>query len=382
MLQREIQRRIYRLVIRISAQLNRMRIASRQQREFFAVLLEGAQIQQVSLGLGITILTGTLGYTVLEGWNIFDAFYMTIISLTTVGFGEIHPLSTIGRGFTVIVILAGVAIVTYSVSSAVEYVATGQVLRRLHERHLRERLATMENHFIVAGFGRVGREVAGAFVAENIAFIVIDPKEDAIHKASELGYPCILGTATEDQNLLAAGIDKAHGLVACAGDDATNVYTVLTARGLNEKLLIIARATDENSEAKMLRAGANRVISPYVLSGRRMANLAVRPYVVDFLDITSESSELEQMLEEIVVEDGSIIFNQTIGQVDLRRRTGANILALHLPNGEWLTNPTAATRLEPGTRLIVLGNRDQLDVTEALTRRLSRYNASEETEIH
>jgi voltage-gated potassium channel len=370
MIRREVQRRFHNLVQETNRRFERLRESSAQPREFLMVLLEGVQIQLVGIGLGLTTLLGTIVYMIIERWNAVDAFYMTVITLSTVGFGEVLPLSPVGRVFTVMLILVGIGLFTYGVSSAIEYIATGEVLVNLAARRKEERLFTMKNYFIIVGFGRVGREVAAALYAEQSPFVVIDVREESIEDATERGYICVTGSATEDNVLLEAGIQQARGLVACAGSDATNVYAVLTARGLNDKLLIIARTIDDHSEPKMLRAGANRVISPYSISGRRMANLALRPHVVDFLDITATSTEIEQALEEVIVEDGAIIANQTIGQVDLRRRTGANILALYLPNGKWVSNPTTATILEPGTRLILLGNRDQLDVTEALARSL------------
>lgn len=370
MIRREVQRRAYHFSQDIQHRLDRLREASAKPREFLVVLLEGAQIQIVSSGLAITTLLGTFGYMLIEGWNLIDAFYMTVITLSTVGFGEVMALSATGRVFTVMLILVGIGLFTYGVSSVIEYVATGEVLQTLEARRKEERLFTMKNHFIIVGFGRVGREVAAAFSEAHIPFVVIDVRDESIAAATERGYICVQGSATEDHVLLEAGIKQARGLVASAGSDATNVYAVLTARGLNDDLLIIARAIDDNSESKMRRAGADRVISPYVISGRRMANLAMRPHVVDFLDITAANTAIEQTLEEVIVEEGAIIANQTIGQVDLRRRTGANILALYLPTGEWVSNPTTATILEPGTRLILLGNRDQLDVTEALARSL------------
>lgn len=374
MLYREVERRLYHQWERLTRRLVTMLQTALPTFELLGAVIKGVQVQIVVSGLLVVLLLGTLGYMVVEGWNAIDALYMTMITITTVGFGEVHPLSTVGRIFTILVLLLSLGIVTYGVSSAVEYVVTGQVLMKLDERHRREQLSKMQNHFIVIGFGRVGREVAAAFAREKVPFLVIDSKPDVLKRAQELGYLCIEGSATEDDTLLEAAIQRARGLVACAGNDATNVYAVLTARGLNEKLLIIARAIDDHSEAKMLRAGANRVISPYVLSGRRMADLAVRPHVVDFLDLTSAFSEIEQALSEVIVEEGSIIVNQTIGQVDLRRRTGANILALFLPTGEWVSNPTASTLLEPGTRLIVLGNNDQLEVTAALARSIAVFN--------
>jgi voltage-gated potassium channel len=380
MLRREFQRRLFHAIERFEARVQNMRIATERPVEFLTVLLSGAQIQLVAIGLFIMTLIGTVGYILIEGWSVVDAFYMTMITVTTVGFGEVREMGDVGRLFTVIIILSSFGLLTYGLSSAIEFVATGEVLNRLEMQRKQEMLGMMSNHFIIAGFGRVGREVASAFAAEKVAFVVVDVSETVLLQADELGYVTIHGSGTEDATLVEARIDEAKGLVACAGVDATNVYTVLTARGLKEDLFIIARATDDNSEAKMMRAGANRVISPYTLSGRRMANVALRPHVVDFLDITAETEMIEQTIEEVVVEEGSIIVDQTIGQVDLRRRTGANILALHLATGEWVGNPTAATMLEPGTRLILLGNRDQLDVTEALAKNFTRLTKRDDND--
>ncbi|PJF40124.1 MAG: potassium channel protein [Phototrophicales bacterium] len=340
----------------------------RIQRELLKTLLQSTQVRLVVFGLGITVLVGTAGYMLIEGWNIIDALYMTVITLTTVGFGEIRPLSESGRIFTIGLILAGVGLITYGLSSAIEYVATGEVARVIKARRQYERLMAMRDHFIVIGYGRVGREVATTFAEANVPFVVIDSNPAAIERATEEGYVCVQGSGTDDEILLEAGIERARGLVACAGNDATNVFAVLTARALNDRLQIIARAIDEQSESKIIRAGANRVISPYVLGGRRMANLAMRPHVVDFLDITSQASGQEQILEEVVIEENSALTNQTIAEVDLRRRTGANILALYLPDGQWISNPSPSMVLMPGTRLILLGNRQQLNETEELAR--------------
>ncbi len=359
-----ITKQKYVIFYRKLSLLQRIRI----QRELLKTLLQSTQVRLVVFGLGITVLVGTAGYMLIEGWNIIDALYMTVITLTTVGFGEIRPLSESGRIFTIGLILAGVGLITYGLSSAIEYVATGEVARVIKARRQYERLMAMRDHFIVIGYGRVGREVATTFAEANVPFVVIDSNPAAIERATEEGYVCVQGSGTDDEILLEAGIERARGLVACAGNDATNVFAVLTARALNDRLQIIARAIDEQSESKIIRAGANRVISPYVLGGRRMANLAMRPHVVDFLDITSQASGQEQILEEVVIEENSALTNQTIAEVDLRRRTGANILALYLPDGQWISNPSPSMVLMPGTRLILLGNRQQLNETEELAR--------------
>jgi voltage-gated potassium channel len=238
-------------------------------------------------------------------------------------------------------------------------------------------IQVLKDHFIVAGYGRVGREVASGLRQEANAFVVVEYDSANIEKAQADGALVIEGNATEDDILLQAGIERAKGIICATGSDATNIYIILTARGLKADLFVIARASDENSEAKMLRAGADRVISPYVLSGRRMANLAVRPYVVDFLDVTGTTDKIEKTLEEIVVEAGSIIENRTISQAAFSSRTGALILALYRSTGELLTSPHPETLLEAGTRMIVLGTRDALDVTEALARNFAQLTTSE-----
>lgn len=377
MLRREFQRRLRHFLINFGNRLRAMKVASERPFQFFRVILEGPEIQLTMTVLIVTLTIGTIGFMILERWSLIDSIYMAVITLTTVGFGEVEEMSPQGRMFTIVLIFGGVTVLAYGASSTVEYMVTGKALRKLTERQREEMMDSIRNHFIVAGFGRVGREVALNFHNEKIPFVVIDSDSSVIDEAAAHGYLSILGSATEDDVMREAGIETARGVVAAAGDDATNVYVVLTARGLNERLFIIARATDQSSESKLLRAGADRVTSPYILSGRRMATLALRPHVVDFLDITSKSHMLDQSLEEVVIEEGAIIANKTIGQIDLRRRAGANILAIYDANGQIISNPTATTTLEPGTRLIVLGTSDQLQVTEALAKNITRLTQEE-----
>lgn len=339
-------------------------------------LIIGAQVRGLIFVIVGALAFGTLGYMVLEGWNFFDSFYMTMITISTVGFGETRELSNAGRMFTIALIVIAVTLLAYGVSSSIEYIVTGELLTNVAENRRTSMLSELSGHYIVAGYGRVGQEVTLALAQEEVPFVIIDPDSDALEKASSQDLLVVTGNATEDGILIEAGIERAKGVICATGSDATNVYVVLTARGLNNNLLIISRASDEQSEAKLLRAGADRVISPYTLSGRRMANLAVRPFVVDFLDVTGTAGELEKTLEEIVVEEGSIIENRTIGEADLGRRTGALILAIYRSTGELLTNPEIWNVLEPGTRMIVLGTRDALDVTEALAQNFRNISES------
>lgn len=367
-MRRRVQLFLLRRLLYAGQQFGEIRQALHEQSRLLRAFIATAQVRGfLVLILGI-IVFGTAGYMIIEGWTAFDSFYMTMITIATVGFGETHPLSNWGRLFTVLLIMLAVTVLAYGLSSSIEYVVTGQLLVHFTKNRHMTIIQDLTNHFIVAGYGRVGQEVALALQQENLPFVVVEPSPENIERAAAAGCLVVQGTATEDENLLQAGIERARGIICATGSDATNVYIVLTARGLNSNLFIISRASDESSEAKLLRAGADRVISPYILSGRRMANLAVRPFVVNFLDVTGSAGVLEKTLEEIMVEEGSIIANRTIGEIDLGSRTGALVLALYRSTGELLTNPRTDTLLEVGTRMIVLGTRDALDVTEALAR--------------
>lgn len=372
MLRREFQRRTRHIIVDILDRIDEFKRASERPRRFLRVMLQGPEIQLTIGVLLVTLTIGTIGYMLFERWSFVNSFYMAVITLTTVGYGEVEPLSAQGRVFSIFLIFGGVTVLAYGASSTVEYIVTGKAVQHMADEEQTKVMATLNEHFIIAGFGRVGYEIANNFASEGIPFIVIDEDEVAIATAREAGFLVLVGSATEDDMMRAARIEQARGVVAATGNDAVNVYVTLTARGLNEKLFIIARATDDSSEKKLIRAGANRVTSPYSLSGRRMANLALRPHVVDFLDITAKANVLDQSLEEIVIEEGAIIANKTIGQIDLRRRAGANILAIYDANGILLSNPSATTILEPGTRLILLGSNDQLSVADALAKNVAK----------
>ncbi len=372
MLRREVQRRTRHILVDILDRIDEFKRSSERPRRFLRVMLQGPEIQLTIGVLLVTLTIGTIGYMVFESWSFINSFYMAVITLTTVGYGEVEPLSEQGRVFSIFLIFGGVTVLAYGASSTVEYIVTGKAVQQMADEEQQKVMATLNNHFIIAGFGRVGYEIASNFASEGIPFIVLDDDETAINMAREAGYLVLQGSATEDEMMRQARIEQARGVVAATGNDAVNVYVTLTARGLNEKLFIIARATDDSSEKKLIRAGADRVTSPYSLSGRRMANLALRPHVVDFLDITAKTNVLDQSLEEIVIEEGAIIANKTIGQIDLRRRAGANILAIYDANGTLLSNPSATTILEPGTRLILLGSNDQLSVADALAKNVAK----------
>lgn len=302
------------------------------------------------------VFVGTAGYRFVEGWSWLEALYMTVITLTTVGFGEINPLSPAGRFFTILVIIGGVGLAAYALSFGAEVIATGELARMIRTR----RKVKLKDHCIVCGFGRVGRYVAAELERENIQFVVIDKEDSAIEICQQKNYPFVQGNAAEEETLRQAGIASAKFLVASVNADAENVFIILTVRELREDLFIIARCNFEESTPKLKKAGANQVISPYALTGHRIVHMISRPSITEFLDVVLHSENTELWLEEIDIQSGSILANQTLGDARIRNEMGVTVLAIDLPQKKVITHPKADTVLLEGARLIVLGTRDQL----------------------
>ena len=313
----------------------------------------------------LVVIVGVVGYILIEGWSFTEAFFMTIITLTTVGFGEVQPLSLAGRWFTVTLILMGVGSVVYSLSVAGEYLLTADVGKRLRQRRMRKAIGMMKNHVIVIGYGRVGQSAAATLRDSQQPMALIEKLKDKVQEAIDNGLTVIQGDATDDVVLQAAGIEQAKTLIVCTGDTSDNLFIVLSARGLNPNLRIIARS-DAESKAKMHRAGANRIVSPYQTGGKYMANIALRPHVADFLDVVTLGSGLELWLEELTIEKKSALVGQTVGQANVRQRTGVTLAAILRQDGREMLTPDADTRFERGDKLIVLGARAQLAAMEAL----------------
>jgi voltage-gated potassium channel len=309
---------------------------------------------------------GTVGYILIEGWTMADSFYMTAITLTTVGFGEVRPLSPSGRIFTVFLILSGVGSVAYGFSSLGEYLLTGSVAARLRSRRMTRLIDKLEDHVIVCGYGRVGKSAAITLRDSKRAIVILDFDNTQIESALTDGFTVLQADATKDDALIQAGVQRAWGLIICTGDDARNLFIVLSARALNPQLYIVARTVDAGNEQKMIRAGANRVVSPYQIGGKHMANIVVRPHVTDFLDVVTLDGGIELWLEELVIQPDSALVGQTVGQTNIRQATGVTLVAL-LRSGGGTVTPNADTTLEVGDELIVLGTREQLSQLEELT---------------
>ncbi|MCB8945308.1 MAG: potassium channel protein [Ardenticatenaceae bacterium] len=314
----------------------------------------------------LLFVAGTVGYMVIEGWSLPDAFYMTAITLTTVGFGEVRPLSTPGRIFTVLIIMSGVGSVAYGFGRLGEYFLTGHVAANLRSRRMMRTIDKLQNHIIVCGYGRVGKSAALTLRDGKRPVVVIDNTLDRIETAQEDGFVVLHADATRDEALIQAGIGRAWGLVVGTGDDSRNLFIVLSARALNGNLYIVARTVDAANEQKMIRAGANRVVSPYQIGGKHMANIVIRPHVTDFLDVVTLDGGLELWLEELVIQPNSVLIGQTVGDSNIRRRTGVTLVAL-LRRAGGTVMPDADTVLQAGDELIVLGTREQLTSLEELT---------------
>jgi voltage-gated potassium channel len=311
--------------------------------------------------LSAVLVAGTLGYAVIEGWSFLDALYMTVITVGTVGFREVHPLSDAGRVFTIVLILVGVGGIAFAFATVVDFLVEGHLQGLLEEKRMNKLLAGLSRHHIVAGMGRVGLEVASAFAAEGVPFVVVDRAPDAVRYAASHGWPVLDADATEEAVLREAGIERAASLVTTLDSDAANVFVTLTARTLNPNLYIVARSTSSNAEDKLKRAGADRVITPTVIGGRRMASMVLHPFVSDYVDLVGTGRGGELRLEEVLVEEGSRLAGLPLRDARITDRTGALVLAMRSSDGAVVANPSSDTMLQAAARLVVMGTVEQLE---------------------
>jgi voltage-gated potassium channel len=324
----------------------------------------------LSAGLIVLVISfGTAGYMGIEGWNFFDSFYMTIITLTTVGYREIHDLSLHGQIFTVILIIVGVGTVLYALSTGAKFVLEGELQEIYGRKRLEKKLKDLRDHYIVCGYGRMGKIIARELKHEKLKFVVIE-KNDVIVDPDEKEETFIVqGDATKDELLKRAGIEKAKCLISVLPTDAENLYVVLSARGLNTGLLIVARAGEEGSEQKLLRAGADRVVSPYHIGGLRIAHTVLKPAVVDFIEYATKSGHIDLQIEEITIQEGSGLAMQTLDQCGIGRDLGIIIVAIKQKSGEMKFNPTFRTIIEAGDTLIAVGETSRLKKLEDMAAR-------------
>jgi voltage-gated potassium channel len=313
---------------------------------------------QIGCGLLATIVSiGTVGFMLVERWSPIDALYTVVLVVSTLGFSDLRPTDTPGRVLTIALIAAGVGTLYYLVGALAQTVIENQMdwgKRRIME----QQITHLARHYIVCGYGRVGREICGQLQQQNCRFVVIDNDAERVRSVLAAGYLAIHGDASDDIVLKHAGIERALGLLTAVKSDAGNVYITLSARALNARLFIVARAATGEAEHKLAIAGANRVISPYVLGGRSMAGMALRPAVMDFIELLVHSDDLAMWLEELPVTAGSALDGTAIGEARLNETAGMTVLAVRHADGAMHVNPAAELVLQSGDHLIVLGTRN------------------------
>lgn len=334
------------------------------------------QLRLSIIAIAGVIVFGVLGYIVVEGWSFLDSLYMTVITLAGVGFSETNPLDTSGRILTIALIGAGLTTLGNFIGQVTRAFAEGYFQDLFDTSRRTTMLAKLENHFIICGYGRIGQQVCRDFKADNQPFVVIETEDEQVRRAEQQGVLVLQGDASSDELLLAAGIERAKCILCALPSDAENLYIVLSAKLLNPKILVIARASTEEGAAKLARVGADRVVSPYLTGAKRMAALAVRPQVVDFMEAALVGKDNTFYIEELVLERsaGCPAIGQSLKQLDLRAKSGSLILAIRRSGGELIGGPTADTMIEEGDLLICMGTKEQLQLVGELLLPSKRLN--------
>ncbi|MEL6776790.1 MAG: potassium channel protein [Cyanobacteria bacterium J06597_16] len=333
-----------------------------------AVLQQRYRKMQQELWLGLVallciIVLGTLWYWLVEGWHLAEALYMTVITLTTVGFSEVRPMGDRGRIFTTVLIFLGIATVGYMANRFTEAISKGYFQEGMRLNQRRKLMQGLSNHYILCGFGRTGAQIAEDFALQKIPFVIVDAEAEAVHQAQALGYIAVQGDATLDDTLQSLNIDSAVCLISALTSDAENLYTVLSARTLNPTLRVVARASSQEAIQKLRRVGANTVISPYITGGKRMAAAALRPQVMDFMDGLFSGKDRTYYMEEFFLDPLVCAqVGQTLRESRLRTLTGVLIIAIRRNQGELVIGPTADVRLQSHDYLICLGTAEQLQI--------------------
>ena len=317
--------------------------------------------------LTLIVSIGTAGYMILEKWNFLDSLYMTVITLTTVGFSEVHPVSEQGRILTMTILLSGLGVVGYLVGTLTQILVEGQLLRIMGRKKLERQIEKLKDHFIICGYGRVGRIICEEiYRSKPTPLVVIDSNSTVTARIEEDGHLYLLGDATEEQCLLRAGIRSAKGLATALDSEADNVYITLTAKGLKPNLFIIARAGRIGSEKKLLQAGANHVVSPHQIGGYRMAQALLRPNVTEFIDFATHDPGAGMGMEEIPVRPNSKLTDVALVDSGIRKELDLIIVAIKKVDGTMLFNPASHTTIQIGDTLIALGQRSSLIKLEQL----------------
>lgn len=309
---------------------------------------------------GLCFFLGTIGYVMIEDWDILDAIYMSIITLSTVGYSEVHEMSRAGRVFTVFLVVVGVGFTLYIAGAIVQFMVEGRIRIMLGRRRLGIRIQRLKNHYIVCGYGRIGRVLCQDLMGRPLGLVVIENNKDLIQDMEDDRVPYIIGDATDESILLEAGIKRAKGLVAVLATDADNVFLILTARQLNNDLLIVARAGDRRAKAKLRAAGANRVESPYEIGAAGIAQRILRPTVTTFLDLALARQRTDIQMEEMPVAAGSSLTDVALKDSGIRQRFNLIIIAILNADGSMRFNPSFESVIKAGDTLIAVGEEQNL----------------------
>ncbi len=308
----------------------------------------------------MVLFFGTVGYMFLEKWNLLDALYMTVITITTVGFREVGEVSEAGRVFTILVIFSGMGIIAYILGITAQAMVDFQVRSLIGRTKLGLKMRSIKDHYIVCGFGRIGKIISRELKANKIPLVVIDSQSEAKPILEDGDIPFIIDDATSEEVLIEAGIERAKGLISVVASDADNLYITMSARGLNPSLFILARAAEEQTEKKLLRAGANKVVMPYLIGGQKMAQSIIKPAVTDFLDFTVHNRDMDLEMGQLEVCESSLLNHLTLIESGIRQDMDIIIVAIRKREGEMKFNPSSQTRIEAGDTLIALGKSNDL----------------------
>jgi voltage-gated potassium channel len=316
--------------------------------------------------LCFTLVSGTAGFELIEGYSWFDGLYMTLTTITTVGYQEVRPLSHAGRVFNSFLILFGVSAMFLAVGAMTQTIIELELQDRYGKRRKRRMINNLHDHFIVCGFGRVGRNACYEFQRANAPFLVIDRNEQRVANAANAGMLAIVADATQDDSLRQAGVLRARGLIAALPSDAENLFIILSAKTLNPRLTVVTRVSEEEAGEKLRRAGADTVFTPYTMAGRQLADALLRPHVVEFLDFARSNIGPKITMEQVCVAAKGELTRQTLGQLLELRKSGVIVLAIRKQGGETIFNPPAEVEISAGDFLIVMGERSSLQKLEQI----------------
>jgi voltage-gated potassium channel len=311
----------------------------------------------LSIALFFVLLAfGSWGYMVIEGWGFPDALYMTVITVATVGYGEIHRVSPAGRLFTMVLIFLGVGYFLYVVGNFIPFLVEGRIRHILGRRKLDRQINKLKNHYIICGYGRMGRALARFLIQRYLDVVVIEQKPARTSVMDDDGILYLVGSATDETLLTRAGIERARGLITVMGSDADNVFLVLLARQMNPSIFIVARAVMNSAKRTLTAAGANKVVSPYDLGARRMAHAILRPTVIEFLEMAFADDSMDVEVEEMTVKPHSSVVRRTLYEAEIRPKFNVIIISVKKENGEMVFNPDSQTLLEGNDTLVVVGS--------------------------